>query len=1091
MCAAIVVAGAVLAALVVIASMSAGSPAARGATASAPRRALGSVTAVAWSVRTPVRARMVLRPFVTVKVEKRALRLLRARKPLVSARFVARIVTRPRRGRSRTLAVVSRRLRSHRIRASSARRHLGRPLPLRRIVLTRRQTARVKRAAGRQRLAIVAGVRWRARYTDAHGRRVATPTRPAATLLALALTPPRARGARLRSAAISLRRVMARLRRARIACLTRDTMMRRLRATYGTLVSGDRTGAADLLRVWIADVTVKASAGVVLHPDASRLQSGLRGVLARVGSGRSKPLRHAPRLPRPPRCGSRPVPPPTLVASSALKIASYAFTAIYGGTPVRRLKKMLWPDGPTLECAWDTNLNQDTCSSASIYDLIEEDAINFAGAKLNELSKSMDTFFSAEDHASSNPASAISTYWDAVNAFVTNGESTFQRKGYEKPLLPLFAQYENLYLSLLRHGVLDGPKFGLVEEDIRDIEDMIQDEVRGRTVESCPNRPCPPRAYITYWFQKAVHDDAAHYDNNEKQYESKNSEWLDKQLKALDFRDLWPLQDPLTYPYGDPNFRQKRMIYSDEWGRTDSTFPEFGLNDATGELTNPPFPNVDHPLSHVTAWTKKVYWVGIEPVPRCYTWLDAIKLDNAPVEGSITGDTGLTEDDPACYEDHSARPPTPSGHDVASGNTPPPISEVTASYNQRNLVTSPQHLVETVKFTFADGGWWVPGGSFVEYPGALGWPDCAGPPGPEEAAKTCTWAFPDEVLAGAKIMDRDIWSGAHNVADAIVFGFRFEDSFAPPPPQPLFGKVTAPSPNDQKCMAVEQKALQGDTPDYAHQGEQTGYRHVRIGDGKYRFPQVQMYDCDYGGWKHAATDTTAASDTTAWETTWSFNKQGSYPGGAAGDGQLTVFGGSQCAAPDPADTTPPIAVQAQDCDESNLLQLWKPPSSTTGIVHSGSGLCLERSGLSNGSRLQLNTCDLSDAQKWSWPAGWNAPSATDTTPPAVSVAAAPSQKASRTIKLALRATSERMRATVSGRLAIRGSKKTYRLKGVGNRLIERGRKATLRLRVSKKTLRAARRALRGHRRVTARLVIEVRDGAWNVSTTVRTIRLRA
>jgi hypothetical protein len=68
-------------------------------------------------------------------------------------------------------------------------------------------------------------------------------------------------------------------------------------------------------------------------------------------------------------------------------------------------------------------------------------------------------------------------------------------------------------------------------------------------------------------------------------------------------------------------------------------------------------------------------------------------------------------------------------------------------------------------------------------------------------------------------------------------------------------------------------------------------------------------------------------------------------------------------------------------------------------------------------------------------------------------------------------------------VAIRGSKRPNKLKGVKNRFIALGQRATLKLKVSEKALPVIKQALRRHRRVRATLTIEAGDAAGN--TTIR------
>jgi hypothetical protein len=632
-------------------------------------------------------------------------------------------------------------------------------------------------------------------------------------------------------------------------------------------------------------------------------------------------------LPRPPHCdgsagaagaAGEPSRYQAAAISAALRIARTAFQVIRGAkttSTVRQLKRTLWPSGCKFPCDGD-----------SIYDLIESDKIDFATATLNGLSENLEGLFAAEDgvpageDVTEKEKTAGQTAWQAKwiavqNEFVLEGERTFQAEDYEIDLLPLYAQYENLYLSFLRYGVLNGARMGFPETSIRTIQATLEKELAEAS------------DYATATFVEAVQA-KKDFNDNEKQYESKNPEWVDKRLKALDFRNLWPLQDPMAYPYGDPNFRDKRMIYSDEWGRMhkSSDFPRFGMNDA-GDLTNPPITRFEQygvplesmpPLSRFTAWVKS----------GDRDWVSAIKLDNAPYEGSITGDNPPTS---APWTLHK------SSYAVAPDSSPGPIMQVGATWDKRSIFY-PQPLMGVLKLNFSDGSSRAPGGAFYE-----------------AGDRTRYWAYPDHVLATAKIMGRYEWDEDDYVGDAIVFGFRLEDSFLPPTP-PAFGRVTPPSPDDQVCLAIEQKTLQGGA-EYAHNGEQTGKRYDVAPN---RGPQVQMYECDYAGW----------AGTAAWETTWSFNNEAS---GDPAKGELTVFGGTKCAAPDPAD---PNAVRIRDCDGTDP-QMWTPRPDGT-IVNAQSGRCLERPGLANGSPVRLNDCSYVNGstpvpeQRWSWPAGWAA-----------------------------------------------------------------------------------------------------------------------
>jgi hypothetical protein len=113
----------------------------------------------------------------------------------------------------------------------------------------------------------------------------------------------------------------------------------------------------------------------------------------------------------------------------------------------------------------------------------------------------------------------------------------------------------------------------------------------------------------------------------------------------------------------------------------------------------------------------------------------------------------------------------------------------------------------------------------------------------------------------------------------------------------------------------------------------------------------------------------------------------------------------------------------------------------------------------------------------------------DVTPPVVELGGKRTQIARRTVRVTVKPTSENVWATALGRVAIRGSTRAYRLKGISARAVLSGYAATLKLEMSRKALTAARRALYRGRRVRAELKIALRDAAGNVATGTRTIKL--
>ena len=113
----------------------------------------------------------------------------------------------------------------------------------------------------------------------------------------------------------------------------------------------------------------------------------------------------------------------------------------------------------------------------------------------------------------------------------------------------------------------------------------------------------------------------------------------------------------------------------------------------------------------------------------------------------------------------------------------------------------------------------------------------------------------------------------------------------------------------------------------------------------------------------------------------------------------------------------------------------------------------------------------------------------DVTAPGLRVTGRRTQAAGRAIRVAVTATSEDLWASVSGKLAVEGSRRRYRLQGVRARFVAQGDTATLPLRLPPSVLSAARRALRNGRDVMARVRLSARDAAGNVTAKRRTIAL--
>jgi hypothetical protein len=80
-------------------------------------------------------------------------------------------------------------------------------------------------------------------------------------------------------------------------------------------------------------------------------------------------------------------------------------------------------------------------------------------------------------------------------------------------------------------------------------------------------------------------------------------------------------------------------------------------------------------------------------------------------------------------------------------------------------------------------------------------------------------------------------------------------------------------------------------------------------------------------------------------------------------------------------------------------------------------------------------------------------------------------------------------ATAKGKVSIRRSAKVFKLTPVTRQIAKDG-KATLKLKLKRRALKAIARARRAGKRVSAELTVTARDAAGNVTTKRRAIRLK-
>lgn len=186
----------------------------------------------------------------------------------------------------------------------------------------------------------------------------------------------------------------------------------------------------------------------------------------------------------------------------------------------------------------------------------------------------------------------ISTQWIATNTVFDDALPHFQSPGYEVLLLPLFAQFANLNLSLLRDGALFGSGWGWNQ--------AYQQMVAGKLTSNI-------NAFTQYAdkFYEQGHEHVAgktkkNYHKCEP-FRSVNAYVRQMTLSVLDFVQLWPYFDPAKYP-NPVSVYLDREIYSDPVGTCDDS--------GAIKLPSPP----TQPISQITVWA----WDRIDAVQLTY-----------------------------------------------------------------------------------------------------------------------------------------------------------------------------------------------------------------------------------------------------------------------------------------------------------------------------------------------------------------------------------------------------------------------------------------------------------------------------------------
>lgn len=575
-----------------------------------------------------------------------------------------------------------------------------------------------------------------------------------------------------------LRQVIRHVETSALPCETRNRIVYRLRLVDGALRSGRHLGAAVLLRAWIARARSMAEAGTLSVSMSDSLQQRLSAVQDEVAISWDAKPRQTRRWPALPECeGSVGVvgaeetgaiwnPADALTVTTTLIKMIPEFGNLLAG-----LVTVLWPT--------DGSPDVSTIVDQAKLDIAMSDAEMSLQGLSNEINGLYLPKFAAWHDAC--PTGEVGCgeivelrgLWDDVTGDFLQLMPHLQHKtstqDYRIELLPLYAQMENLYLAHLRQGVMyreawwpvddklppDDPKNQQALQNQQYPIDRMQAELEED--DEYPNNPdyVDPTGvgYVDAVYEMGlarypVSTDATGV--NQAQWTERNKYVRSNTLQVLDFRDVWQFFDPIAWPEGNPGLKLTRMIFSDPFGQAEphgtEQFPTSGFN--------PPAYQTER-LTQIQIWRDdNIFWLRDKPV------VDSMRLTHGSVQGPLMGDTAPESTDDLYQFD--VRP------DLYGADHWGPVYKVRLGEGCCEPPEIAERFVVGIQLYWAREG--IP-------PVTIGSFSTADSGGHIDSVRSGDFGYDDEVVATARIMGTTAWRYSQESADAVVFGFRYDDSY--------------------------------------------------------------------------------------------------------------------------------------------------------------------------------------------------------------------------------------------------------------------------------------------------------------------------
>jgi delta endotoxin, N-terminal domain len=279
------------------------------------------------------------------------------------------------------------------------------------------------------------------------------------------------------------------------------------------------------------------------------------------------------------------------------------------GSLLAALVYIFWP--PSKEDIWSEIKDQveqlvDQKIDQVVYQQVQDDLTGLSAALTDYLNT-----------VKTGDAGNISVQWIATKTVFDTALPHFQSKGYELLLLPLYAQFGNMYFSLLRDGVIFGSKWNWNKQYQQMVASTLTNDVT--TFVQYANQ-----TYQTK-YQSIANSTGTDYHACQP-FRNLNSFSRQMTLSVLDFSGNWQYFDATKYP-NPVSIHLTREIYSDPIGTADDSGP---IN-----LPSPP----TKPITQIIVWA----WDRIDAVQLTYP---AGGGPNGVAQTARMGDSGGGTDAP-------------------------------------------------------------------------------------------------------------------------------------------------------------------------------------------------------------------------------------------------------------------------------------------------------------------------------------------------------------------------------------------------------------------------------------------------------------